>query len=99
MDIILQNRQDILNLLRHHKDEIRYVPKEIDNCDPEVIRQLAKALETWITSQANPVAVNQIQDLFSGNLSPAAISANQPKTEEKFCAGNFDLINWFVISK
>jgi len=95
---VLQNRQDILNLLRHHKDENRYVPKEIDNCNPEVITQLAQAVEKWITSQANPVAVKQIWDLFSGNLDPTAIS-NQPKVEEKFCAKNFDLINWFVISK
>ncbi|GHT31684.1 hypothetical protein AGMMS49574_13840 [Bacteroidia bacterium] len=74
------------------------MPKTIDNGDPEALQQLAKAVEEWITERATPVAVSQIQDLFSGNLKPQYISPEQKKVEEKFQADNFDLINWFVIS-
>jgi hypothetical protein len=95
----LQNRQDILNLLRFHKENERFVPKAIDNGDPTELQRLANAVEKWITAQAAPVAVSQIQDLFSGILKPQDISPEQKKTEEKFKSGNFDLINWFVISK
>ncbi|OAV72941.1 Hef nuclease [Bacteroidales bacterium Barb6] len=95
---LLQNRQEILNLLRLHKEEERFVPKAIDNGDPVELQRLAKAVEEWITAQAAPAAVSQIQDLFTGSLKPQYIFPEQKKTEEKFQAGNFDLINWFVIS-
>lgn len=95
---LLQNRQEILNLLRFHKEEKRFVPKSIDNGDPIELKRLAKALEEWITAQAAPIAVGQIQDLFKGILKPQYISPEQKKVEEKFKADNFDLINWFVIS-
>ena len=97
--ILLQNRQEILSFLRSYKDEKRYVPKEIDDGDADVIDKLAKAIEIWLTAQANPEAKNQIQSLFSGDLDPKVVSSNQPKVEEKFRGKNFDLINWFVISK
>jgi ERCC4-related helicase len=94
----LQNDMEILALLRHHKSANRYVPKEIESGDKAVIANLSKAVSDWLQSQATPVAVNQIQDLFSGNISPLKITPEQKKTEEKFKAENFDLINWFVIS-
>ena len=97
--VLLHNRQEILSFLRSYKDENRYVPKEIDSGDTEAINKLAKAVEKWLTAQANPVAVNQIQDLFTGGLVPATVSSGNPKVEEKFRAENFDLINWFVVSK
>lgn len=96
--VILTNNQEILALLRHHKQEIRYVPKEIEYTDNEVIKQLSQAISDWVKAQAAPTAVNQIQDLFSGDLSGRKISAEQKKLEDKFKPGNFDLINWFVIS-
>ncbi|GHT75270.1 helicase [Bacteroidia bacterium] len=94
----LQNRQEILNLLRHHKEEKRFVPKAIDNGDPIELQRLAKAVGEWITAQAAPVALSQIHDLFTGVLKPQSISPGQKKVEDKFHADNFDLINWFIIS-
>ncbi|MDR1983607.1 MAG: DEAD/DEAH box helicase, partial [Prevotellaceae bacterium] len=60
----LQNRNDILNFLRFHKLDTRFVPKSIDDGEPEALQRLAKAIEEWITERATPVAVSQIQDLF-----------------------------------
>jgi len=95
---ILNNNQEVLGLLSHHKLATRYVPKEIEKGDTPVMQKLSKALAEWITSQATPAAVNQIQDLFSGDAKPRNIPPEQKKLEEKFKADNFDLINWFVIS-
>jgi hypothetical protein len=94
----LQNRNDILNFLRFHKLEPRFVPKPVDDGDNAALKQLCDAVSDWITAQAAPVAVGQIQDLFSGNLKPQSISPEQKKVEEKFQADNFDLINWFIIT-
>lgn len=97
-NLLLNNNQEILALLRHHKHEARYVPKKIDNADKEMIQKLSDSVSKWIKSQAIPVAVNEIQDLFSGDISPKKISPEQKKLEDKFKPENFDLINWFVIS-
>jgi ERCC4-related helicase len=96
--LVLSNNQEILTLLRHHKLEDRYVPKNIDNGDRAALDKLADAISNWIKLQATPVAVNQIQDLFRGDVTPNKISPEQTKLEDKFKAENFDLINWFVIS-
>jgi hypothetical protein len=95
---ILENRQEILGLLRRHKKEKRFVPRAVDNGDPAELEKIANALENWVTAQAKPVAINEIRDLFSGQLKPRAITPEQKKAEDKFQAGNFDLINWFIVS-
>jgi hypothetical protein len=96
---ILQNRQEILNLLRFHKEENRYVPKSIDKGSPAELKKLSDTLGNWIKAQAAPVAISEIQNLFSGKLNMQSLSPEHKKTEEKFQADNFDLITWFVISK
>lgn len=96
--LILNNNQEILTLLRNHKLEARFVPQNIDKADPLVLDKLAAAVNDWLESQATPVAVNQIRDLFSGVAAPKKISPEQKKLEDKFKSENFDLINWFVIS-
>lgn len=96
--LILHNNQEILSLLRNHKLEPRSVPHAVDKGDTVMLNTLADAIATWIKSQAMPVAVSQIQDLFSGGVTPKKISPEQKKAEDKFKAENFDLINWFIIS-
>ncbi|MCS7028459.1 MAG: helicase-related protein [Bacteroidia bacterium] len=96
--LVLSNNQEILTLLRNHKLEARYVPKNIDKGDEAALNKLADAVGNWIKSQVIPVAVNQIQELFTGNATPQKITPEQKKLEEKFKPENFDLINWFVIS-
>ncbi|MBK7231405.1 MAG: hypothetical protein IPH93_03845 [Saprospiraceae bacterium] len=96
--LVLNNNQEILTLLRNHKLQTRYVPNNIDNGDQTVLDKLAAAVGSWVKSQTTPVAVNQIQDLFTGDVTPKKISPEQKKLEDKFKSENFDLINWFVIS-
>lgn len=96
--VVLNNNQEILTLLRNHKLENRFVPKQIDKGDLAVLKRLSNAIGDWLKSQATPIAINQIQDLFTGQTVPNKISPEQKKMEEKFKSENFDLINWFIIS-
>lgn len=96
--LVLSNNQEILTLLRNHKMEDRHVPKNIDKGDQAVLDKLANVVGSWVKSQTIPVAVNQIQDLFTGDVTPKKISPEQKKLEDKFKSENFDLINWFIIS-
>ncbi|MDR1742963.1 MAG: hypothetical protein LBR48_03975 [Dysgonamonadaceae bacterium] len=102
MTIALKNRNEILNFLRFHKKEERSVPKPVDDGEPTVIKLFCDAVAGWITAQATPVAIAEIQDLFAGNGRDAArhvSAAETPLIEEKFQVKKFDLICWFVVSK
>ncbi|MDR2148956.1 MAG: phospholipase D-like domain-containing protein [Tannerella sp.] len=95
---VLQNRQEILDLLRHHKEERRYVPKDVDQGKPEELKRLSGAVSDWLQQQIMPTAIQEIQNQFTENSAPAAVLPEQPNVEEIFRAENFDLINWFIIS-
>jgi ERCC4-related helicase len=96
----LRNRQDVLNLLRHHKSEARYVPREIDKGDTAELKKIADALARRVKAEARLTSVSEIQGLFSGTggATSSRISATTPKNEEKFKPENFDLIVWFLIT-
>ncbi|MDR0762456.1 MAG: DEAD/DEAH box helicase family protein [Campylobacteraceae bacterium] len=96
---ILQNRQEILNLLRYHKEESRYVPSRIEKNNPDELKKLSKAIGDWLKVQAAPTAISEIQNLFSNIENIKTISPERQKLEEKFKAENFDLITWFIITK
>ena len=96
--MVLKNNQEILSLLRYHKTEHRYVPQNIDKGDQKVLTKLAASIGAWVKNQTTPVALNEIQDLFTGDTKPQKISSEQKKLEDKFKSENFDLINWFIIS-
>jgi superfamily II DNA or RNA helicase len=95
----LNNNQEILTLLRKHKEVERYVPEEIEKEEKIIIDKLSSALNDWVKAQAMPMALAQIRELFTGDTKPQRISSEQKKLEEKFKSENFDLINWFILSK
>ncbi|MDP2158855.1 MAG: hypothetical protein Q8K02_00095, partial [Flavobacterium sp.] len=98
--MILKNNQEILSLLRYHKMEHRIVPPNIEKGDKKVLEKLSAALGTWVKMQTTPVAVKEIQNLFTGDTTPSRSigTPEQKKLEDKFRSENFDLINWFIIS-
>ncbi|MBK7110265.1 MAG: hypothetical protein IPH61_14380 [Bacteroidetes bacterium] len=96
--MVLKNNQEILSLLRYHKMEHRYVPQNIEKGDQKVLAKLAASIGAWVKNQTTPVAINEIQNLFTGDTTPQKISPEQKKLEDKFKSENFDLINWFIIS-
>jgi hypothetical protein len=95
---LLKNDVEILAFLRHHKHADRFVPQEVERGNPQTLHNLSNALAEWIHAQAQPAAVEQIHNLFAGNMAPV-ILPEQKKTEEKYQKENFDLITWFIISK
>ncbi len=95
---ILSNNQEILSLLRSHKMEHRYVPQTVEKGEANVLKQLSGAVNNWLKSQVPGKAINEIQDLFAGTVTPQKVSTEQKRLEAKFNADNFDLINWFIIS-
>ncbi|MFN3639031.1 MAG: helicase-related protein, partial [Chloroherpetonaceae bacterium] len=47
-DAVLKNNQEILTMLRYHKQQPRYVPKVIDDGNQEEIKKLANVIQSWI---------------------------------------------------
>jgi len=95
----LKSDMEILALLRHHKTSDRFVPVDIENGNKDALHHLSKAIDDWLRAQAMPTAINEIQNLFSAHSLHQTLSPEQQKTEAKFRAENFDLINWFIVSK
>ena len=94
---VLNNRKEILDILEKHKKEVRFVPEAVDHGEPNEIQTISTALTEWITTQAKPAAVAQIQKMFSNDIAPV-ISPEQKKWEAKFQKDNFDLITWFIVT-
>jgi len=96
--VVLKNNHDILGFLRANKNEARYVPKAIENGEAGILETLSTAINQWITAQVPHVAMQQLNDLFKGTIAPQKLHSDK-KVEEKYQSENFDLINWFIISK
>ena len=95
----LKSDMEILALLRHHKLATRFVPLDIENGNMETLCNMSKAIDEWLRAQAMPVAISEIQNLFSAQSLKQTLSPEQQKTDAKFKKENFDLINWFIVSK
>ncbi len=92
------NNQEILGILRKHKNKIRYVPDEIENGDKEALQGLSDKIKEWIEGQVPQKAIAEIQGIFADGL-PKKKSPDEKKLEDKFKPDNFDLITWFVVSE
>lgn len=112
-EAVLLNQKEVLDALSKHKNEIRYVPEEVDNGNPAAIQKLSDALLKWLHSKAVSENIqddgSKKQTVGTGTLdlinkikSGSKEAINQLKTEgkpsDKFSKDNFDLIVWFVVS-
>lgn len=91
------NNYEILNILRKHKKEKRYVPAPIEKGDKSEIEKLSNLIKNWIKAQVPNKAVEEILDIFNEGVSKKS-SKEDKLLEEKFKPENFDLITWFVVS-
>jgi len=109
---ILSNQKEILNFLKKHKDEERFVSKDIDSANTQSILKLQKQLKNWIKSlsskeiitkngvqqQAGKKQIDILNKLKKG--SKKAVQEIQTSTiEDKYKDDNFDLIVWEVVTK
>ena len=92
------NNQEILGILRKHKNKIRVVPDDVENGDKEALQGLSDKIKKWIEGQVPLKAIDEIQGIFADGV-PKKRSSEEKKLEDKFKPDNFDLITWFVISE
>jgi len=110
---ILLNQKEVLDALTKHKEEVRYVPQNIDQGEPKSIGHLSSALSTWLKNQANEEEIQEdgtlkrkmskstldvLNKLKAGSKTAIEKLKSEGPASQKFSKGNFDLITWFIVS-
>ncbi|MBK7958748.1 MAG: hypothetical protein IPK03_11970 [Bacteroidetes bacterium] len=95
-----------------HKEEIRFVPKAIDQGEPNPL-SIYLLLCHWLKSQATErrssrrwnsktkmgkASLDMLNKLKSGSKSTIQNWEEEGSASSKFNKDNFDLITWFIIS-
>ena len=111
---IFLNQKEVLDALAKHKEELRFVPKAIDQGEPKSIEKLSTSLTTWLKSQETEdevqedgtvkqkmgkASIDMLNKLKSGSKTAIQQLKEEGSTSIKFKKENFDLITWFIISK
>jgi ERCC4-related helicase len=109
---LLLNQKEVLEMLRIHKNEERYVPEAIDQGEPAAVDKLAKALAAWLQDKAVEVTENEdgttekkagaaTKDLLAklavGNKS-ATTQIKEGKITDRYTPENYDLLAWMLVS-
>ena len=110
---VFLNQKEVLDALAKHKEEVRFVPKDIDQGEPKSIEHLSAALSAWLKSQATEEEVQEdgtvkqkmgkasldmLNKLKSGSKTTIQKLKDEGSTTHKFTKDNFDLITWFIVS-
>jgi len=110
---VLLNRKEVLDVLKFHKENERFVPKEVDAGEEIALKKLSDSIGFWLKAQAVSEEVNAdgvveskmgkealsiIQGLKTGNKSAKERIKQNINVSDKFKTENFDLITWFLIS-
>jgi len=111
---ILLNQKEVLDFLTHHKDNERFVPKEIDTAQEDAIKRLHNQLKAWIdslyskeikksdgtsTKKAGSKTLDVLNKLKLGSKKAIEEIKQNDTIEKAYSEDNFDLIVWFVVSK
>ena len=109
---IFLNQKEVLDALAKHKEEIRFVPKAIDQGEPKAIEHLSAALSTWVKSQAieeevqedgtvkqkmGKASLDVLNKLKFGSKTAIEKLKDEGSASQKFNKDNFDLITWFIV--
>lgn len=110
---VVINHKEVLDALTKHKEEIRFVPKEIDQGVSENIKQLSDALGRWLKGQVaeeeeqedgttkekmGKASVDLLNKIKTGSKKAIEKLKTEGSASEKFTKENFDLITWFIVS-
>lgn len=95
------NRAEVLELLRLHKKENRFVPDWIDEThDEKKIKRLSAILQEWMKEKVPQQATSIILDIAKSHKGMFKTRPkNSQKLEDKFRIENFDLIVWEYVSR
>ncbi|MCK6639417.1 MAG: SNF2-related protein [Bacteroidia bacterium] len=110
---VVLNHKEVLDALAQHKEEVRYVPRNIDQGEPLALNQLSSALTSWLSNQATEeeiqddgtvklkmgkASLDMLNKLKSGSRSTIEKLKGEGSPVQKYNKENFDLITWFIIS-
>jgi ERCC4-related helicase len=110
---VFLNQKEVLDALAKHKDEVRMVPKNIDQGEPDAIEALSSSLTTWIKKQAiedevqedgtvkqkmGKATIDMLNKLKTGSRSTIQKLKEEGSVSKKYSKANFDLITWFIVS-
>ncbi len=96
---LLLNDKEVLDALAKHKEEIRFVPKAVDQGEPDSIKELSDALDTWFNTQAGgPATQAVLEKLIGGSKTVIQEIKTDGAPSKKYRKENFDLVTWFIVS-
>ncbi len=113
-DPVLLNQKEVLDALTFHKEEIRFVPADVDRGEEKAIQKLVIAIQTWLKNQAvveekqedgttkkkmGTEATDILSKIKTGDKDALKRISQNVKVSDKFQTDNFDLITWFLVSK
>ena len=93
------NKAKVLEFLRKHKKQERFVPEWIETANPERIEKLKTTLQEWMKNQAPQQAIAERKDRFHSKGTANKKNASDISLDKKFQMENFDLIVWEYVSK
>lgn len=96
---VLLNQKEVLDALREHRDDVRFVPEAIEMGDEKAIQELSDALKTWLQNQAKQEPADILEKLKRGNITALARVKENKTADTRYQQQNYDLIAWSVISK
>lgn len=112
-EAVLVNQKEVLDAITYHKDRDRFVPDAIDKGDENSIRDLVKAMKSYLDKQSAEVAEGEdgsskqvmgkeakdiLAKLKSGDKSAFERIKQNVTVDEKYQLKNFDLITWLLVS-
>jgi len=110
---VLLNQKEILDALTLHKDETRFIPREIDRGGEKAIQSLVDAIQSWLKKQAveeeqqedgtirktmGAEAKDLLSKIKTGDKDALQRIRQNVKVTDKYQIDNFDLIAWFLVS-
>lgn len=110
---VFLNQKEVLEALAYHKEEIRFVPKKIDQGETHSIERLSEALTNWLKKQSieeseqedgtvkqkmGKAALDLLNKLKAGSKTAIKTLKEEGSPSQKFSKENFDLITWFIVS-
>jgi hypothetical protein len=109
---VFLNQKEVLDALSIHKEEVRFVPKNIDQGEAKSIEQLTSALSAWLKSQIveeeiqedgtvkqkmGAASIDMLNKLKTGSKTTIEKLRTEGSASDKYVKDNFDLITWFIV--
>ena len=110
---VFMNQKEVLDALAKHKEETRFVPKPIDQGEPQSIEHLSAALTNWLKNQITEeevledgtvkqkmgkASMDVLNKIKSGSKTAIEKLKEEGTATQKFNKDHVDLITWFIVN-